>query len=94
MNLALVRKHAQRDRVHRRIAPALVEKAAGAVQVLEVFLVLAAAPEVHVADLEVAPEVASAVTVGKHVVLLAALAVGQPIHSVVLVEVFSVVVGR
>lgn len=93
VDLALIREHAERDRVHGGVAPALVEEAAGAVEVLEVLLVLAAAPEVHVADLEVGPEVAGAVAVGEQVVLLAALAVGEPVHGVVLVQVLRVVVA-
>ena len=76
--------------MHRRVPPSLVEEAAGAIQVVEVVLVSLAAPEVHVADLEVAPEVAGRVALRLAVVLRAALGVDEPLPRVLFVQVLRV----
>lgn len=51
-------KQPSANRVNRRISPALVVEAAGGLKVLKVGRIGLAAPEVEVADLEIAPEVA------------------------------------
>lgn len=56
--LALVFEKAERDTVNGRIAPALVEEATSAVEVVEVVAILLASPEAHVTDFKVGPEVA------------------------------------
>lgn len=78
MYTAGVLEQAQSDGMDGRVPPPLVEEAAGAVQVVEVILVRLAAPELHVGDLEVAPEMAGRVAVGLFVVAGAALLILEP----------------
>ena len=42
--------------MHRRIAPSLIKKATGFVQIVEVVLVLFAPEKVYIADLKIAPK--------------------------------------
>lgn len=90
MNLARVLKQPQRNGMHRRIAPALVEEASRPVQMVEVVLVRLRPPEAHVSDLKVAPEVARRVTIRVLVVLGPAYAVRQEAQGVLLVGVLRV----
>jgi hypothetical protein len=83
MNLARILKETQSDTVDGSITPAFVEEPAGAIEMFKVFLVCGRAPEVHVCNLKVAPEVAGAVAVCLFVVVWSALLVGQPFHGVV-----------
>lgn len=53
MDLALILEQAKSNAMNGRVAPALVEEATGAIEVIEVVAVLLAAPEAQVADLEV-----------------------------------------
>ena len=76
--------------MNRGIAPALVKEPARPVEVREVILVGLRAPELHVGDLEVAPEVASAIAMGEVVVVWAKLTVDEPIQRVLLVQVLRV----
>jgi hypothetical protein len=88
-----------------RVAPALVVEAASGLEVIEIGRVGFAAPEVKVADLEVAPEVALARHRGSvsmravrtelgwsptHVVVLLPAVVREEVHRVVLGEVLRV----
>ena len=90
VDFAGVLEEAECDGVDGRVAPALVEEAAGAIEVLEIVLVSPAAPKGHVGDLEVAPEVAGGVAVGLDVVVRAAGAVLEPFAGVVRALVFRV----
>src|SRR3569833_382097 len=90
VDAACVLEQAQGDAVHGGITPPLVEEAAGPVEVVEVVLVGLAAPEGHVANLKIGPEVARRVAVGLLPVVGAADAVRQPVHSVVLLHVLGV----
>ena len=90
MYLARILEQAQGNGMHRRIAPALVEEAPRPIQVAEVILVGLRAPETHVGDLEVRPEVAGAVAVRLHIDVGASLVVDEPVHRVVLGEMFGV----
>lgn len=90
MNLARVFEETQGNTVNRCVAPTLVEKATGTVQVVEIILVRLAAPEVHIANLKVAPKVACRITVGILCVVGTAGLVRQPIHGAVLVHVLGV----
>lgn len=78
MNLALILKQPQRDRMHGGIPPPLVKEPPRPIQMVEIILVRPAAPKLHVGDLEVAPEMTGRVTVGLFVVLGPALLVLQP----------------
>ena len=55
VDLLLVQHDARRDGVHGRVAPALVEEAAVAVQALKVVDVSLGAEPVEIADLEIGP---------------------------------------
>ena len=63
VNLAFIFKQAQCDRMHRRISPSLIEKPPCAIEMVEVFLIDLAAPEVQVCDFKVTPKVTRRVPV-------------------------------
>ena len=83
MNLILVFKQTQRNSVHRRVAPPLVEEPSGSVQVVEICCISFAAPEIEGGDLEVGPEMAGGVAVCFLLVAGPVLAIRQPLHGVV-----------
>ena len=56
VELPLVRKEGCADRVHGRVAPALIVEAAGVVEELKVLGVRLAAPEAEVSNLKVGPD--------------------------------------
>ncbi len=84
MHFTRILEQSHRNTMHRRIAPSLVEEPARSIQVVEVILVSLTAPETHIRDLEVAPEMAGRVAVRFHVMLWSPRTVAQPIHRVVL----------
>ena len=61
IHLGLIQEKGGGNTVDRRIAPSLIEKATGFVQIFEVVLVLSAPEKVDVADLKVAPKVTQVV---------------------------------
>lgn len=65
VDLAGVLKETQPDRVDRCITPSFVEETTCAVKVIEVLFIFLASEKVHVTDLEVRPEVAGRVTIGR-----------------------------
>ena len=75
MKLARVFEQSQRDTMHRRIAPSLIEEPSRAVQMVEIILIRLTPPETHICDLEVGPEMARRVAVCFEVVIWPALAV-------------------
>lgn len=83
MNLSSIFKQTQSNTMDGSITPAFVEEATGAIEMVEVFLVGRRAPEVHVRNLKVTPEVAGAVAICLDVVVWSAVLVGQPFHGVV-----------
>lgn len=90
VDLVDVFEETQRNRMHGCVAPALVKEATCTIEVLEVSFVGWRAPELHVGDFEVGPEVAGAVTVGNFVVFGAPFTIGDPAHGVVFGKVFVV----
>lgn len=82
VDLVLVLKERDGDRMHRRISPSFVEEPALLVEEVEVGLVGLASPEVHVGNLKIGPEMAQVVGV--------AVVVGNKVHKVVLVQVLGV----
>ena len=88
VDLALVLKQSQRDAMYRRITPSLVKEASGTVEILKIILVRFAAPEVHVGNLEVAPEVTRAIPIRLLVMTRPPLRILHPISRIVLVQVF------
>lgn len=90
MYLARVLEETERDTMHRRITPPLVEETSSTVQVIKVVFIRLTPPEFHVGNFEIAPEMTRRITVGLLVMLGPAKAVGEPIQGVVLMEVFGV----
>lgn len=90
VNLARILKQTQSNTVHRRIAPSFVEEPTGPVEVSEIVLVDLTSPEGQIGNLKIRPEVTGAVAVCLDVVVWSSLIVCQPLHSVVLVQVFRV----
>ena len=86
MDFFNILEQCERDAMHWGIAPTLVEEPAGSVEMIEVCFILGTAPEIHVGNLEIAPEMTGGVTVGLGVVLGAVAGVGQPLHGVVLMD--------
>ena len=86
VNTVGVLEESETDTVDGRIAPALIEETTGSVEMVEVVLVCLAPPESHVANFEVAPEMACRVAVRLGVVVRAADAISEPGHGIVLVD--------
>jgi hypothetical protein len=91
VDLALVFKQAECNAMDGRITPALVEKAASAVKVVEVVAILFTSPEAQVADFEVGPEVARRVAIGLPIVLWPPLFILQPLSRIVRVYIVRVI---
>lgn len=90
MDPTRILEQTQRDRMHRRIPPPLVEEPARPVQRVEIVLVRLTAPELHVRDLEIAPEMTGGVAIGLFVMVRPLLAVTQPTQGAVVVDVLWV----
>ena len=88
MDLALVFKQPQRNTVHRRIPPSLVEETTRSIQVLEVVFVGFGTPKLHVRNLEIAPKMTCAVPVRFYIVFRPPLAIHDPLSCALLVQVF------
>ena len=56
IHLGLIQEKGGGNTVDRRIAPSLIKKATGFVQIVEVVLVLFAPEKVYIADLKIAPK--------------------------------------
>jgi len=78
MNFALVLEEPQSDAVHRCIAPPLVKETTRLIKMVKVLTVLWAPPKVHIANLEVGPEVARRVAVRSALILRSLTPVFQP----------------
>ena len=83
MNPIPILKQPQRNTMHRRISPPLIEEASSPVQMLKVRRIRLASPERQAANLKVAPEMTRAVAVGCGGVRGAVRAVGDPAEGVV-----------
>ena len=87
VDLALVFKQSQGNAMHRSVPPPLVKEAAGAIQVLEIVLVRLAAPEVHVPNLEIAPEVACTVPLSLDIMVWPSFAILHPLPGTVRMQI-------
>lgn len=90
MDLAFVLEQPQRNAVHRRISPSLVEETTRSIQVLEVLFILFGTPKVHVRNLEIAPKMTRAIPVGFYIVFRPSLAINDPLSRIILVQVLWV----
>jgi len=91
VNLVLVLKQTKSNAVDRSIAPAFVKEATSPVQMIKIVLIGLAAPEIHIGDLKVAPEMTRRIAVGLLVVVGTADLVGQPIHSIVGMDILGMI---
>lgn len=64
MYLLIRHKEAQRNTVYGSVTPAFVEEIARLIKIVKVVPICLRAPEIQVADLEIAPEMACAVAMG------------------------------
>lgn len=76
--------------MHWRITPSFVKEPTSSIQMIEIVLVDLATPKVHVGNLKVTPEVARGKSICLNVVAGSASLVGDPIQSIVLVQVLRV----
>ena len=83
MDLGRIREKTNTKRMHRSIAPSLVEEATRPVQIIKVSGVLLASEELHISDFKVGPEMTGRITICSLGVLGAELVIGDPIHHVV-----------
>lgn len=88
MNLARVFEQTQCYTMYRRITPSLVEEPACSVQMIEVILVCLTSPEAQICDFEIGPEMTCRIPVCLHVMLWSSCAISQPLHRMVLVQIF------
>lgn len=89
MDLALILEQPQRNTVHRRIPPPLIEETTRSIQVLEIVFVGFGTPKLHVCNLEVAPKMTGAVPVRFYIVFWPSLAIHDPLSRVVLVQILG-----
>ena len=90
MNPTLILEQPQRNAVHRRISPPLIEKATSPIQVLKIPLIRIAPPELHIRNFEIAPKMARTVPIRLLIMLGPALLVLQPRHRIIPVQQFVV----
>lgn len=90
MNFAGILKKTQSNRVNWCITPSLIKESTSAIEVVEISLVGFTAEEVHIANLEVRPEMAGRISIGLLVMLRSQLVVHKPFHHVVVSDVFGV----
>lgn len=92
VDLVLVLEQTEGNAMHGRIAPALVEEATRAIEMIEVVTILLAAPETQIADFEVGPEVAGRVSIRLFIVVWPSLVVLEPFTRIVGVYVVRMIV--
>lgn len=96
MDFTRILKQPQRDRMHGRIPPPLVEEPPGPVKMVEIVFIRLTPPKLHIRDFEIAPEMTGRVAVCFLIMVGPALLVFQPsasVHRVVL-EVFGMCFGE
>lgn len=90
MNPRIILKQPQRNTMYGSVAPALVKKPTGLIQMVKVFLILVVSPYVEVGNLKVAPEMARGIAVRGVGAGWIHAAICEPAHAVVGGEVFWV----
>ena len=88
MDLPLILKQPQRNTMHRRIPPSLIEETTRSIQVLEIVFVGFGTPKFHVRNLEIAPKMTRTVPVRFYIMFRPPLAVHDPLSRIILVQVF------
>ena len=90
MDLGRILKQAQRNRMHRRIPPPLIEEPARAIQMVKIILIRPAPPKRQLGNLKITPKMAGAVAMGLFIMRGPCLAVDEPLHGVLGVQVLRV----
>lgn len=85
--LALILKQAQRNAMHGRITPPLVEESTGPVQVLKVIHIRLAPPEPEIPNLKVRPKMTRRVPVRLLFIFRPPRPIRQPFHGIVLMHI-------
>jgi hypothetical protein len=88
MNLILILKQSQPNRMNRGITPSLIEKPTRAIKVFKVSLIRLSSPESHIGNLKVRPEVTSRVTICLAIMFGSILTIRKPPHGVVWMNIF------
>lgn len=86
VDFVCVFEQAKCDRMDGCVAPSLIEEASRSIEMIEVVFVHLGAPEVHIPDLEIRPEVACRVAICLLEILAALLVVLQPFDRAVRVR--------
>lgn len=91
MNLARIFEETKSDAVNRCIAPALIEEATSAVKMVKVILIDLAAPELHVCDFKVAPEMARRKAMSLFIVIRSTRRIRHPLACAIVVDIVGVI---
>ena len=96
MNLTLILKQPQRNRMHRRIPPPLIKEPARPIQMVEIILIRLTPPKLHVSDFEIAPEMTRRISIRFFIMFRSALLILQPRSRIlgVVFQVFGVGFGE
>jgi len=84
MDPAGILKQPQRNGVHRRIPPPFVKEPPRPVQMLEIVLIRLTPPEIHIRNLEIAPEMTRRVPLRLDIMVRPPLAIRQPLPRIIL----------
>lgn len=90
MDIVLVFKQSQSNRVNRSITPTLIKESTGTIEMIKVVLVGLASPEFQIGNFEIRPEMTGGVSICNCVLFWPQRAVYQPIHRIILVNIFRV----
>jgi hypothetical protein len=90
MNLGLILKQPQRNRMHRRISPPLIKEPARPIQMIKIILIRPPPPKRQLCNLKIAPKMARAVPMGLFIMPRPRLTIDEPLHRVVGVQVLWV----
>ena len=88
MNPTRILKQTQRNTMHRRITPSLVEEPTRTIQMIEIILVRLTPPERHIRNLEITPEMTRTVSIRLIIMLWSPLAIRQPLHRIIFMKYF------
>ena len=88
MDLTRILEKSQRNTMHRRIPPPLIEKPSSPIQMIKIILIRLTPPERHIRNLKIAPEMARRVAIRLHVMFGPPRTIRQPPHRIVVVQIF------
>lgn len=85
MHLTAVLKQPNSHAMYRCISPPLIEKASCSIKMVEVVFVRLTAPELHIRDLKIAPEMARRIAIRQPIMFGSSRTILQPIHRIIAV---------